>query len=145
MSVFGHVGAGAFGLVIGWIAYRTLRRSQGSGLSDLVTVIAALGGGAVVDARFADPELFASYGLGLATGFFGYFVTAAWFDIRDRSALLAERAAGSAQPGATSAPADSAGSAASAEASLPPQTSSWQGSGEQDQPSHRRIRKPFEQ
>ncbi|WP_314219407.1 hypothetical protein [Streptomyces zaehneri] len=79
-------GAGAFGLVIGWIAYRTLRRSQGSRVGDLVTVIAALGGGAVVDTRFADPELFATYGFGLASGFFGYFAVAFWVDRSERKA-----------------------------------------------------------
>ncbi|MFJ9740658.1 hypothetical protein [Streptomyces sp. NPDC101166] len=83
-------GAGAFGLVIGWIAYRTLRRSEGSRISDLVTVIAALGGGAVVNTQFAEPDLFAAYGLGLAAGFIGYFVVA-W--LVDRSERKADAAA----------------------------------------------------
>lgn len=75
VSMLGLWGAGAFGAVIGWIAYRTLRRAaEGSRIADLVTVVAALGGGAVVNNQFAEPDLFAAYGLGLFVGFFGYFV-----------------------------------------------------------------------
>ncbi|MFC8716021.1 hypothetical protein [Kitasatospora sp. NPDC057198] len=74
-------GAGAFGAVIGWIAYRTLRRNtKATTLTDLVTVIMALGGGVVVNTKFADPDLFASYGIGLFAGFFGYFLVALLVD-----------------------------------------------------------------
>ena len=42
------LGALCFGIVIGWICYRTLRRNQAaSGLSDIATVIGALGGAAI--------------------------------------------------------------------------------------------------
>ena len=38
-------GALCFGLVIGWVTYRTLRRKEGSNaLSDIATVIGAVGG-----------------------------------------------------------------------------------------------------
>ncbi|MEU0401082.1 hypothetical protein ABZ318_12665 [Streptomyces sp. NPDC006197] len=85
-------GAGAFGAVIGWIAYRTLRRAaDGSKIADLVTVIAALGGGAVVNNQFAEPDLFAMYGIGLFAGFFGYFVVGL---LVDRSEAKAKAKAG---------------------------------------------------
>ena len=68
------VGALCFGLVIGWVAYRTLRRSTETvAVSDLATVIGAVGGGAVT-ATFDDDTLFGWYCVGLAIGFFAYFV-----------------------------------------------------------------------
>lgn len=68
-----NIGAAAFGLVIGWVTYRTLRRrSEAPGLSDIATVIGAVGGGAVTT-LFDDARLFAFYAVGLAVGFFGYF------------------------------------------------------------------------
>lgn len=67
-------GAFAFGLVIGWITYRTLRRKEGSSaLSDIATVIGAVGGAAVL-ALFKTEALFAAYSIGLAVGFFLYFI-----------------------------------------------------------------------
>ena len=68
------IGAACFGLVVGWITYRTLRRKEGvSALSDISAVIAAVGGGAVT-ALFKDGALFGAYCIGLAIGFIGYFV-----------------------------------------------------------------------
>ncbi|HET8660190.1 MAG TPA: hypothetical protein VFM55_14470 [Micromonosporaceae bacterium] len=68
------IGAVCFGLVIGWVTYRTLRRREGAAaLSDIATVIAAVGGTAVV-ALFDDQHLFGWYAVGLAVGFFAYFV-----------------------------------------------------------------------
>lgn len=43
-----NIGAICFGLVIGWITYRTLRRADSTGISDIATVLAAVGGGAVL-------------------------------------------------------------------------------------------------
>lgn len=69
------VGAICFGVVIGWITYRTLRRSADQvGLSDIATVIGAVGGAAVT-ALFSE-DLFAGYAIGLAGGFFLYFIIA---------------------------------------------------------------------
>ena len=69
-------GAFAFGFVIGWICYRTLRRrKENASLSDLATVIGAVGGGAVL-ALFKTQELFSGYAIGLAAGFFLYFMVA---------------------------------------------------------------------
>ena len=71
MSEFGAL---CFGLVIGWITYRTLRRRDGSAaLSDIATVLGAVGGAAVM-AIFKSPELFGGYSIGLAIGFFAYFI-----------------------------------------------------------------------
>jgi uncharacterized membrane protein YeaQ/YmgE (transglycosylase-associated protein family) len=66
------IGAVVFGVVIGWIVYRTLvRRQDAAQLSDIATVIGAVGGGAVVGI-FDNPDLFGLYSIGLAAGFFGY-------------------------------------------------------------------------
>jgi uncharacterized membrane protein YeaQ/YmgE (transglycosylase-associated protein family) len=71
---FSGIGAVAFGLVIGWITYRTLRRREGAALlSDIATVIGAVGGAAVV-ALFQSGELFGLYSIGLAVGFFAYLI-----------------------------------------------------------------------
>jgi hypothetical protein len=76
LGMFPVVGAGFFGLVIGWVTYRTLRRKEGaSKLSDIATVFSALGGAAVTK-LFDDADLFAAYSIGLAIGFFGYFAIA---------------------------------------------------------------------
>jgi hypothetical protein len=67
-------GAFCFGLVIGWITYRTLRRrTEGAALSDIATVIAAVGGAAVTT-LFNTGEPFGAYSIGLAVGFFAYFL-----------------------------------------------------------------------
>ena len=68
------VGAGCFGAVLGWVTYRTLRRKEGSSaLSDIATVLGVVGGG-VVTALFKTPEMFGAYSIGLAVGFFLYFI-----------------------------------------------------------------------
>jgi uncharacterized membrane protein YeaQ/YmgE (transglycosylase-associated protein family) len=68
------IGAVCFGLVVGWVTYRTLaRRTEGVSLSDIATVIGAVGGAAVT-AIFNDKQLFGLYSLGLASGFFGYLI-----------------------------------------------------------------------
>jgi hypothetical protein len=67
-------GAAAFGAVIGWYLYFINRyRKADVQIGDLTTVIGAIGGGAVL-AIFKQPDLFGSYGAGLAAGFFGYFL-----------------------------------------------------------------------
>jgi uncharacterized membrane protein YeaQ/YmgE (transglycosylase-associated protein family) len=67
----------AFGLVVGWITYRTIRRRQGhAALSDIAGVIGAVGGGAITSLFGADTSAFHLYCIGLACGFFGYFITA---------------------------------------------------------------------
>jgi len=67
-----QAGALVFGVVIGWVTYRTLRRREGTvGLSDIATVIGAVGGAAVVQ-LFGNPDIFGWYAVGLGIGFFGY-------------------------------------------------------------------------
>jgi uncharacterized membrane protein YeaQ/YmgE (transglycosylase-associated protein family) len=68
------IGAFFFGLVVGWVTYRTLRRREGAAaLSDIAAVIGAVGG-ATVTALFGNDTLFGSYSIGLAVGFFAYFI-----------------------------------------------------------------------
>jgi hypothetical protein len=73
-------------LVIGWITYRTLRRKEGTTqLSDLATVIGAVGGAAVTK-LFDEPDLFGAYSIGLAVGFFLYFAVAVKTEGKDSAA-----------------------------------------------------------
>ena len=79
------MGAVCFGLVVGWVTYRTLaRRTDGVTLSDIATVIGAVGGAAVV-AIFDDERLFGFYSMGLAAGFFGYLVVYSLLNGRRRT------------------------------------------------------------
>lgn len=67
------LGTLVFGLAVGWISYRTLRVTAGANvLSDIATIIGAVGGAAVITLLKND-VLFGWYGTGLAIGFFGYF------------------------------------------------------------------------
>jgi len=69
------LGGLCFGLVIGWITYRTLRRKDGAAaLSDISTVLGAVGGAAVT--KLFPGEVFGYYSVGLAIGFFGYLLIA---------------------------------------------------------------------
>jgi hypothetical protein len=71
-----NIGAACFGVVIGWITYRTLRRRRGPvRLTDIGAVLVAVGGGAVT-AVFGEPVIFGWYAIGLAGGFFGYLTVA---------------------------------------------------------------------
>jgi hypothetical protein len=76
MSFFGPF---CFGLVIGWVTYRTLRRkADGVALGDIAAVLGAVGGATVV-ALFKN-DAFDSYCIGLAVGFFAYFIVGAFID-----------------------------------------------------------------
>jgi drug/metabolite transporter (DMT)-like permease len=73
-------GAGCFGFVIGWIIYRTLRRAAtATALSDIATVIGAVGG-AGITTLFKDENLFGGYSIGLGIGFIGYLIVARILD-----------------------------------------------------------------
>ena len=65
-------GAFWFGVVIGYVTYRTLKRKQDTGLSDIAAVVAAVGSGAILPLFPAGTQSFDSYATGLATGFFVY-------------------------------------------------------------------------
>jgi hypothetical protein len=86
------IGAGGFGAVIGWYVYYINRwRKDDVQLSDIVTLLGAVGGAAVLALFPAKSDLFGAYGVGLGAGFFLYFIvlvivvakadgfTAAWF------------------------------------------------------------------
>jgi hypothetical protein len=70
-----NAGAVVFGVVIGYLSYRTLvRTTDKAAISDLATVIGAVGGGAVT--KIYDPAgtSFAYYVFGLAGGFIIFFL-----------------------------------------------------------------------
>jgi hypothetical protein len=68
------IGAGAFGAVVGWYVYYINRwRKDDVQLSDIVTLLGAIGGAAVLALFPAKSDLFGAYGIGLAAGFFFYF------------------------------------------------------------------------
>jgi hypothetical protein len=68
-------GAGCFGLLIGWyVDYINRHRKSDVQLSDLVTLIGVIGGSAVLALFPARTDLFGAYGIGLAIGFFSYFL-----------------------------------------------------------------------
>ena len=69
------IGACCFGILIGWYLYYINRyRKDDIKLSDLVTLIGAIGGGAILALFPASSDLFGAYGIGLALGFFGYYM-----------------------------------------------------------------------
>jgi hypothetical protein len=69
------LGAGCFGALIGWYVYYINRyRKADVQVSDLVTVIGVIGGSAVLALFPQGTDLFGAYGIGLAAGFFGYFL-----------------------------------------------------------------------
>ncbi|MFG1377344.1 hypothetical protein [Xanthobacter autotrophicus] len=81
------MGAFFFGLVIGYITYRTLRRSQQQvGLSDIATVIGAVGGAAVLALFPVETARFDYYAFGLAAGFFLYLVLAIGLSGKEKTA-----------------------------------------------------------
>jgi len=68
-------GAAFFGALIGWNVYVINRyRKSDVQLSDLVTLIGVIGGGAVLTLFPAGSDLFGAYGIGLFAGFFLYFI-----------------------------------------------------------------------
>src|SRR2546421_12960137 len=72
-SLFQLLGAGGFGMIVGWYVYYINRyRKADVQFTDLVTVIGIIGGGAVLALFPARSDLFGAYGIGLAVGFFGY-------------------------------------------------------------------------
>jgi NhaP-type Na+/H+ or K+/H+ antiporter len=74
MEAFILVGGLAFGLVVGWVTYGFVRRSDRNNLTDLSAIIGAIGGAAVAGLFQPATGAFAAYCVGLAVGFFGYLV-----------------------------------------------------------------------
>lgn len=65
-------GALCFGVVVGWVTSRTLRRATPGGLSDIATVIGAVSGAAITGIYKPSTDAFGFYSIGLLVGFFGY-------------------------------------------------------------------------
>lgn len=69
------IGAVGFGALIGWYLYYINRyRKAEVQLTDLVTLVGVLGGATVLNLFPGKTDLFGGYGIGLAIGFFGYFL-----------------------------------------------------------------------
>ncbi len=69
------LGAGGFGAVLGWYLFFLNRYRAGDvTLGDVVTVVGAIGGAAILALFPSESDLFGAYGIGLAVGFFGYFL-----------------------------------------------------------------------
>jgi hypothetical protein len=74
-EVVDDIGALCFGVVIGYITYRTLIRStEKAAISDLAAVIAAVGGGAITALFKPGTTSFAAYAVGLLAGMAAFFV-----------------------------------------------------------------------
>lgn len=73
-SFIQSAGAFSFGLIIGWYVYYVNRYRKGDvQFSDITTLLGVIGGSAILSI-FKIPDLFGWYGVGLASGFFGYFL-----------------------------------------------------------------------
>lgn len=71
MNLFGAFG---FGLILGWYVYYVNRYRKGDiQMSDITTLVGAIGGAAVLSLFESKSDLFGAYGAGLAIGFFAYF------------------------------------------------------------------------
>lgn len=69
------LGAGGFGALIGWYVYYINRYRKGDvQMSDLVALIGAIGGSAVLGLFPQRSDLFGAYGIGLFSGFFSYLL-----------------------------------------------------------------------
>jgi hypothetical protein len=69
------IGAVCFGIVIGYVTYRTLVRKDDSSISDIAAVVAAVGGGAVT--QLFDPatgDKFGWYAIGLLIGMAAFLI-----------------------------------------------------------------------
>ena len=70
------IGALLFGAIIGWHLYSINRyRKDDVQLSDLGALIGVIGGSAVLALFDREGALFGAYGIGLAIGFFSYFLS----------------------------------------------------------------------
>ncbi|WP_433294843.1 hypothetical protein ACQP2F_34185 [Actinoplanes sp. CA-030573] len=72
-----NIGSVCFGLVVGFITYRTLVHSNDkASISDLAAVLAAIGGGAVTALFPEGTDAFGWYAIGLAVGVATYLIVA---------------------------------------------------------------------
>ena len=83
-SLVTSIGAACFGVVTGYITYRTLARTTTPHISDIAAVVAAVGGGAVTAIFPAkESDAFGWYSIGLVAGMALYL--ALFFALRGRS------------------------------------------------------------
>jgi hypothetical protein len=81
------IGCVCFGLVIGFITYRTLvHTNDRARISDLAAVLATVGGGAVTALFPQGTDAFAWYAIGLAVGMAVYFGLSLWLRGRQAAA-----------------------------------------------------------
>ena len=86
MVVVTAVGALVFGLVVGFITYRTLvRTTEKAAITDLVAVVGVLGGGVVTNLYDPAGVQFAGYAIGLALGMAVFFL--AYWKMNGRKAI----------------------------------------------------------
>lgn len=70
-----QLGAGAFGVIIGWFVYYINRYRKGDvQFSDITTLIGIIGGAGILAIFKPETGLFGAYGIGLFIGFFTYFL-----------------------------------------------------------------------
>ncbi|MDI9978806.1 hypothetical protein [Rhodococcus sp. IEGM 1307] len=83
------IGAICFGLVVGFVTYRTLVFKEGASVSDIAAVVAALGGG-VVTVWFdrAEGDSFAWYSIGLLAGMVVYYLHTTFRGTNDQKRKL---------------------------------------------------------
>ncbi|HLZ63894.1 MAG TPA: hypothetical protein VKR06_43755 [Ktedonosporobacter sp.] len=67
------LGAFFFGLIIGWITYRILRRRAAAPWMQDLIALGGVIGGAVALAFFRNEVVFGWYAIGMDLGFFAYF------------------------------------------------------------------------
>jgi hypothetical protein len=68
------IGAGCFGLILGWYLYFINRyRSGPVDFGDITSILTAIGGAAVTALFRSGSDMFGAYGIGLAAGFFLYY------------------------------------------------------------------------
>jgi hypothetical protein len=69
------IGAGCFGAILGWYLYFINRYRNGPvEFGDITTILGAVGGVAVLSLFKTGTDMFGAYGIGLAIGFFGYYL-----------------------------------------------------------------------
>jgi hypothetical protein len=80
-------GAVCFGVVVGYITYRTLARTtEKASISDLATVIGAVGGGVVTTVYgSADGSVFGMYSIGLLGGMVLYLLLSLAFNGKEHT------------------------------------------------------------
>ncbi|OJF11144.1 hypothetical protein [Couchioplanes caeruleus] len=77
-------GAFFFGVVIGWNTYFVNRYRGSVKLLDLLSLVGAVGGGAILALFPEQTTLFAAYGIGLFAGFATYFLLLVVFILTQR-------------------------------------------------------------